>query len=371
MSKPKVIVIGAGIMGLATAWQLAKKGANVTVLEQSAVPNPVGSSVDDHRLIRYPYGDKPGFVAMVRQAFGAWDEMWADLGERHYHESGTLVFGGPNTPRAKVQADVLATQGIDVEWLSPAQLVRDYPLLMLDDLDGGFRLPTGGTLRCGRIVAALYRHLTFQGMDIRPFTQVKDVDPVTASVTLADGSKLTADKIVIAAGAWLTKLLPDMASRVTPSRQIVIYVRPPAGTADAWRKMPCLLDIDGGNNGFYLVPPTPGTGLKIGDHIFSRQGDPSAERIVAKAEAQAILDKCAGRFRNHGDYRIIEGKACFYTVEPDEKLLIEARDKALILSPCSGHGFKFGSIVGTRAADVVMGAADAEQVRRWATGEAP
>lgn len=366
----KVIIVGAGIMGLSTAWQLAKKGVQVTVIEQGPVPNPVGSSVDDHRLIRYPYGDKLGFVRMVREAFGAWDQMWADLGESHYHESGTLVFGGPNFPRARTQADTLAKIGIEVEWLTQADLARDYPLLVTEDLDGGFRLPTGGTLRCGRIVAALSRYLAMNGTEIRANTKVKDVDPVKGSVTLASGEVLTADKIVIAAGAWLTKLLPDMATRVTPSRQIVAYLRPPAGTADAWRKMPCLLDVDAGSNGFYLVPPTPGTGLKVGDHIFSLKGDPDAPRTIEPGEGEAVLAKCAGRFRNYADYAVVETKACFYTAEPEERFLIEARDKALILSPCSGHGFKFGSIIGTRAAEVVTGAADAEQVRRWATGEA-
>lgn len=366
----KVIVIGAGIMGLSTAWALAKQGADVTVLEQGALPNPVASSVDDHRLIRHPYGARHGYAAMVVEAFRAWDEMWADLGESHYHQTGTLVLGGRDNPKAAVDAEGVEKQGLSVEWLTPAQMAAAYPLLKTDGLSGGFRLPTGGTLRCGRIVTGLIRHLTLDGMDIRQGAQVIEADPVTGRVTLAGGDVLQADKVVVAAGAWLTRLRPEMAARVTPSRQVVIYVRPPAGTGTLWRQMPCILDIDDNNNGFYLVPPAPGTGLKIGDHIFSRSGDPTAERRVAPEEAAAILAKCAPRFHRIEDYAVADAKACFYTVEPDERFIVEEQDRMIILSACSGHGFKFGAVVGQRTADLVLGRRAAADVRRWAAGEA-
>lgn len=366
----KVIVVGAGIMGLSTAWSLAKRGADVTVLEQGPLPNPVASSVDDHRLIRHPYGARHGYAAMVVEAYAAWEEMWADLGERHYHESGTLVLGGPDNEHAKLNAEGVERLGLTVEWLSPAQLAGEYPLLNAQGLTGGFRLPTGGTLRCGRIVTALIRHLTLDGVEIRGGAEVTEVDPVAGTVMLAGGERLSADAVVVAAGAWVTRLIPAMAARVVPSRQVVIYVRPPAGTGDLWRRMPCILDIDGDNNGFYLVPPTPGTGLKIGDHIFSRQGDPRDPRIVDPAEAGAILAKCAPRFHNIGQYRVADAKACFYTAEPDEKFIVEQNGRAVILSACSGHGFKFGAVVGQRTADLVLGQREAAEVRRWAAGEA-
>src|SRR5690242_10146212 len=70
---PNIAIVGAGIMGLAAAWALAKRGVRVSVFEQYAIPNPLGSSVDQHRLIRYPYGSEAGYTRMNDAAFAAWD----------------------------------------------------------------------------------------------------------------------------------------------------------------------------------------------------------------------------------------------------------------------------------------------------------
>src|SRR3546814_6212863 len=87
----KVIVVGGGIVGLSTAWALRRHGAEVTVVEQGPLPNPLGSSVDQHRLIRYAYGAQAGYTRMVHEAFHAWEAVWRDLGARLYSETGTLV----------------------------------------------------------------------------------------------------------------------------------------------------------------------------------------------------------------------------------------------------------------------------------------
>lgn len=365
----RVIIVGGGIAGLATAWSLQKSGVQVTLLEQGPLPNPLASSVDDHRLIRYPYGARLGFTRMVGDAYSAWDEMWADLGERHYVETGTLVLGGPADAYNKATVATLAQAGHTVDWLTEAELARDYPLLEEAAIaTGGFRMNSGGALRCGRIVQALARHLAFLGADLRPHSPVVDVDPVLAQVTLAGGTRLAADAVVVTAGAWATKLLPALASTLTPSRQVIVYVAPPPETIATWQRMPMLLNIGENNAGFYLVPPIPGTGLKIGDHRFSRTGDPDAPRTATIAEARAVLEQCRGQIRNLDAYRILEPKACFYTVEPHESFVFHQHDKLLAVSACSGHGFKFGSIIGKTAASLVQGQRDLAEVKQWATG---
>src|SRR5712692_4714 len=104
-------------MGLSTAWALAGSGHDVTVLEQGPVPNPAGSSFDEHRLIRHPYGPKAGYTRMVAEAYRAWDAVWADVGERLYVGTGTLVLDTAQEGWARASAEALGALGLPVRWL--------------------------------------------------------------------------------------------------------------------------------------------------------------------------------------------------------------------------------------------------------------
>jgi glycine/D-amino acid oxidase-like deaminating enzyme len=367
-------IVGAGATGLATAWALQRRGHRVTVFEQGPVPNPLGSSVDDHRLIRFPYGGQAGYTAMVGEAYTAWEAVWADLGERLYVETGSLVYGTATSGYAGSSAATLAAQGIEVEWLAAADLRRLYPLMRTDEGDSAFRLPSGGALLARAIVAALARHVTARGGILQAGTAVRSVDPAAATLVTAAGDSHRFDRLVVAAGPWIGRLWPDLASTVTPSRQVVVYLDPPAGTAEAWAGMPLVLDFTddpADQRGFFLVPPVAGTGLKVGDHRFSLSGDPDRDRAASRDEAETILEHCRPRIRDLDRFGIREIRVCFYTVEPQERFQVAVRDLAVAVSPCSGHGFKFASVMGLRLARLVAGEADADAVALWAAGGIP
>src|SRR4030095_11289494 len=104
----KAIVVGGGVMGLATAWGLAREGHDGAVVEQGPLPNPLASSMDEHRLIRHPYGDHLGYARMIDQAYAAWDLLWGDLGQQLYAATGTLALTGNGETWAERSADALA-----------------------------------------------------------------------------------------------------------------------------------------------------------------------------------------------------------------------------------------------------------------------
>jgi len=128
----------------------------------------------------------------------------------------------------------------------------------------------------------------------------------------------------------------------------------------------------GSTTGFYAVPPTSaGLGLKVGDHRFSLAGDPDRDRLAGNDEAEAIAALARPRFRDFADYRITMAKTCFYDVQANERFIVEpVGPKAWIMSGFSGHGFKFGPLIGERLAAAVVGEIAPVALTEWAAGRA-
>lgn len=365
----KIGIVGAGIMGLSAAWALAKRGARVSVFEQYAIPNPLGSSVDQHRLIRYPYGSDIGYTHMVDAAFGAWDRLWADLGKRHYAETGTLGIDAAGADWAQRSGATMREAGIEFETLDGAALARRFPHLRPEGITAAIHERRGGALFAGRIVEGLAHHLGTHGVELHAKTKVADIDAERARLRLAGGPVLAFDRVIVAAGPWIARLVPGLAARVTASRQIVVYVDPPPAEAAAWAAAPMMIEMDR-DYAFYAVPPRAGLGMKFGDHRFTLAGDPDREREVPRAEAEELLAKCRHRFRDGEHYRIVEAKTCFYDVEPRERFILEPLGAAgFVMSGFSGHGFKFGALMGELAAAALLGDKPVENIRRYAAGE--
>ena len=352
IARSKIAVVGAGIMGLSAAWASARRGHAVSVFEQYAIPNPLGSSVDRHRLIRYPYGSDLGYTRMIDAAFGAWDRLWQDFGERLYAETGSLGIDARGADWARRSAATLREAGIAFETLDGDALARRFPHLRADGVTTAIYEKRGGALFADRIVERLAYHLAARGVALHAHAKVADVDPERARLRLADSAVRSFDRVIVAAGPWIARLVPALAPRVTASRQIVVYVEPPPAEAAAWQAAPLMIEMDR-DYAFYAVPPRAGLGLKIGDHRFTLAGDPDREREVMRGEAEELLAKCRHRFRGGERYRIVEAKTCFYDVEPRERFILEPLGAAgHVLSGFSGHGFKFSSVMGEVLADL-------------------
>lgn len=360
---PSALVLGAGIMGLSAAWGLSRAGWSVTLVEQDPVPNPRGASVDDHRLIRHAYGAAAGYMRMVDEAYAAWDLLWADLGEVLHVPTGVLALGESGEGWLAESRAGLAAAGHAFEDLAPGELAARYPMLRPAGGGEAFHMAAGGVLLARRIVAALARHLRRRGVAIEPGRAVA-VDPARASLRLADGATRQADLLVLAAGPWAPRLVPGLAGRVVPSRQIVVYLEPPPAWRAAWAAAPMLLDLSEGS-GFYAVPPVAGTPLKIGDHRFSRQGDAEDAREAGAAEAEAILALARPRLAGAAAYRVLGARACYYDVTGDERFIVAPLGlHAVVMSGFSGHGFKFAPLLG-----LAVAREDRSGLAAWAAGE--
>lgn len=367
MKMGTVFIVGGGIAGLSTAWALNRRGFHVELFEQGALPHPLASSYDEHRIIRHAYGTMEGYAAMMPAAFAVWDALWQDIGARHFDPMPIIyVMRGESDWYEPTQRS-LDRMNIGCTEIALAEAATHYPMINPDGVTKLVRTEGAGILYPIRIMTDLVKHIAARGVILHPNTLIEAVDPDAGSIRTASGTR-TADIVVVTAGAWVNRLIPATTGIAIPSRQAVMYLAPPPNLAQAWQTAPIIIDI-GADSGTYTLPPRVGTRLKIGDHQFTRQGNPDDDRTGTDADVARLSQAATRAWRDFARYTILERKACYYTVTHDERFLVRrAGTRSWLTSACSGHGFKLAPLIGDTLAAAIAGARADETVPEWAAG---
>lgn len=362
-----IIVVGAGAVGLSCARAALKRGHRVTVLEQGSLPNPQAASYDQHRMIRYQYGGAEGYTRMVGEAFGAWDRLWQDIGARHFVATGTLGISLQANDEIFHSVPTFKRLGISHELMDSTRAEQLCPQLTLPGSAHGLYQADGGVLFADRIVESLLDWVTRHGAQMRPHTRVTHVDTGVSSVTLADGEVLDGDALVVAAGAWLPGLMPNIPDLPT-WRQAVCYVQPPVEFQADWANGPCLTDLGIGDN--YALTPVDGTGLKFGSGLHRRAGSPDATGFAADPEeGYEVIGHFAPYLRNAAAYRPIRMAVGYYVKNASAKFRVQQDGKAVVITNCDGQMFKFSALMGERVMASIDGELPASELTHWAAGE--
>jgi sarcosine oxidase len=364
----ELIIVGAGIVGLSTAHAAARRGHRVTLLERGPAPNPQSASFDQHRMIRFHYGAAAGYTRMVTEAFAAWERLWTELGERHFADCGAVAVSLQAGDYADQTEAVFRDLGVPHETVQGAALARLLPQLDLPPSARGVLAHPGGPLFADRIVTALHRLCESQGVRILPHCPVTAIDD-DGSVRTAAGETLRADRVIVAAGAWLPRLLPARFGDLPTHRQALCYVEAPRAHAAAWANGPALVVI--GDRGVYSLPPLAGTGLKFGDGAHRRKAAPEAGFDWSIDEGREIIDAFSPFLRDADDYAPLRMQVGYYVMDGSRRFRIETAGKCLFVTNCDGQMFKFGPAVGERIVACCEGTLAPDDLAQWAAGGQP
>jgi sarcosine oxidase len=353
-----IVVVGAGIAGVATARALAAHPGSVLLLEQFRLGHARGSSHGTSRIFRLNYPDER-FVRMAVAADAAWRELESTSGERLIDRLGCLDLG----PTVQENARALAACGVRYEQLSAEEVAARWPLRLEPGETAVFQ-PDGGVTFADRAHAALIGEARDRGVEVRDETPVRALAVDRGAVTLSlDRGELRARAVVVTGGAWAAGLLAGAGIElpVVPTRETVVYVDVPGA-----ERLPPVIDsgrlpVKGeggiarvGQSAFSLA--APGKGLKAGLHHAGPAADPDAEALPDESIASWTAGWVAARFADAGE--TLGAETCLYTNTSDEEFVIERHGRVVVGSACSGHGFKFAPIVGRTLAALAREAAD-------------
>jgi sarcosine oxidase len=351
-------VVGLGAMGSAALWQLARRGVRVVGLDRYEPPHAHGSTHGRTRIIREAYFEHPLYVPLVQRAYAMWDALERASGVELFRATGGLMLGPEQGTLVRGALASARTHRLSHELVDAREVRRRFPALTPPAGDVGVVEPRAGVLFPERGVQAMLDAARAAGAEVRTGTTVTgwraDADGVTVATA---GGDVRAARVILAAGAWMPRLVPELAHALSPMRQLGHWFLP-AAHPELFRadRLPVMLWEHAPERFFYSLPDV-GDGLKASIHHEGRLVDPDDARDpVSPAETEEVR-ALIRRLMPDGAGTVRETSTCLYTNTPDGHFAIGAHpvhSNVIIASPCSGHGFKFAPAIGEILADLAL-----------------
>jgi monomeric sarcosine oxidase len=360
-----VAVVGAGVFGAWTAYQLQRTGKRVVLIDAHGPGHSRSSSGDESRIIRMGYGADEIYTRSAQRALRLWQELFARIDQRLFHRTGVLWLAHENDPYPVKTAETLERLAIPFEKLTTADLSQRYPQIGLERIAWALLEPDSGALMARRAVqgvtlAALKTGVEYlqdevkieSGTGVPPVIHALDARATKRNLdhlTTVSGRRISAGNYVFACGPWLPKIFPDLlAERIHSTRQEVFFLGPHAGDLRFTSpSLPIWIDF---KDEAYGLPDLDGRGLKV---AIDRHGSPfdpdSGNRVVTSAGLEEVRRYLARRLPDLKDAPVTETRVCQYENTSNGDFLIDLHpefDNVWLVGGGSGHGFKHGPVVG-------------------------
>jgi sarcosine oxidase len=352
------IVIGAGGMGSAAIYELARRGRRVLGLEQFAIPHELGSSAGATRIFRFAYFEHPSYVPLMRLSLARWQALERDFGERLLTVTGGLDIGLPAGRVVSGAKEACRMHGLTHEVLSASEAERRHPAWRLPPEFEAVYQPEAGFLPADRAIVAHVTLARALGADVHENEPVLRWKAAGDRVEVeTERGRYEAGSLILAAGAWTSRLADLFATLAVPQRQVVGWFKT-TGRQFAPASFPVfILDCPERSN-FYGIPErADGEGFKVGKFRHREENvDPDVidRRITAADEAVLTW---VGRYLSVPMGPPVGFKTCMFVNSPDGQFIVDTlpgQRNVAVAAGFSGHGFKFCSGIGEILADLAM-----------------
>jgi len=367
-----VAVIGLGAMGSAALLNLARHGVRAVGIERFTPAHDKGSSHGETRIIRLGYFEHPSYVPLLRRTFQLWRELEAQCGRPLVHITGIAEIGPPGGEVVAGTLRASREHGLPYEMLDAKEVMRRFPAFRIPDHYAGVVQPDGGFLEVEPSIEAMVALAEAAGAEVRTGETVRAIKPAAGSMRIeTERGAIEVGTLIVAAGAWVSKLLPELPVKLRVTRQVQAWFQPQDAAPFEANRFPVFL-LESRHGVHYGFPPHGGAGVKIAKHHHADETvDPDTVNRTISAADEALMRAAVADHIPAANGPMIAAKTCLYTVTPDHDFIIDTLPGApnvIVASPCSGHGFKFAPVIGEILGDLATEGTTRHDISRFRLG---
>jgi sarcosine oxidase len=343
-------------MGASVSYSLAKRGLRVLNLERFGVNHEFGSSHGRTRIIRLAYYEDPRYVPLLRRAYAAWKEVESRSGKKLLRITGGLMVGREDGELVRGVLGSARAHGLPHQLLSAREAEDRFEAFTLGEDTCAVYDESAGVLFAEESVRAFVGLASEEGCEFRFSEQVRSWRATPEAVEVeTKGGTHAADRVLFCAGPWTGSLLGG-AVPLQYERQVPLWFSSRGMESFAPPKMPVFIAEEGPGLFYYGIPDV-GHGVKVARSHGGEMCDPDkVRREVTPADVAPVKEFISRRLRML-DSTPIASTTCTYSNTPDLNFALGSLpgdDRVTVVSACSGHGFKFASVIGEVAADIAM-----------------